>query len=250
MLTPIDYLIVTLIFIVGGLVVSTVGFGLGITASPFLLLFVDPQTTVVAVNTVILIPFAYAIFQNRDVLPVRQIAPIAIAAMLGAPIGVYFLSTVNASILRISIIGLILVLTTSIAFGVSLPPTTLRRFGLILGFVVGIMISALGIGGPLIVLYLLARSWSSRVIRGSLALCFLAINSISVIVYMATGLYTAERLGLIAVVTAPTLIAFLLGAKVVRLFDESVFRKAVLTVVVISSLMVLFLEILDIQDIV
>ena len=250
MLTPVDYLIATLVFIVGGLVVSTVGFGLGITASPFLLLFLDPQTIVITVNTVIVIPFACAIFQSRDVLPVRQMAPMTIAAMLGAPIGVYFLNTVNASILRISITGLIFILTTSIAFGVSLPPTTLRRFGLILGFVVGIMISALGIGGPLVVLYLLAQGWSSRVIRGSLALCFLAINSISVIVYMATDLYTVERLGLIAVVAAPTLIAFLLGAKVVRHFDESTFRKAVLAVVVISSLMVLFREILDIQSIV
>ena len=81
MLDTADYLVASLVFVVGGLVVTTVGFGLGITASPFLLLFLDPQTMVVTINTVLLAIFAVAIFQTRDVLPVRQMAPVAIAGM-------------------------------------------------------------------------------------------------------------------------------------------------------------------------
>ena len=164
--------------------------------------------------------------------------------------GVYVLSEVNASLLRVTITGLILLLALSVAFRVSLPPSTPRPVGLLLGFGVGLMIAALGIGGPLIALYLLARGWASQLMRGSLAFYFLAVNIVGVTGYVAADLYTAERLTLIAVVTVPAVAAFLLGSRVVHRLDEATFRKAVLAVIVISSLMVLGREVLTIQGVI
>ncbi len=228
---------------IGSTVLGTVGFGIGISTSPVLLLVFDPQTVVVVVNTVSLILFVLVIVKNRTDLQVREITPISIAGLAGVPVGVYVLGAVSAGTLRIAITVLILALTALIAVNVRGRLPSGGIIGLGVGFVVSLLINATGIGGPLIVLYALSRGWSRNAVRASLSLYFLVIETAGVAGYIIAGLLTRERAALVLITALPLVMGFWLATYLIGRMNEVVFRKAVLSVIAITSVIVLAREV-------
>jgi len=211
------------------------------------LLFLEPQTVVVSVNTVILALLGLVIYRNRAGIPLRQIAPMTVAGLLGVPIGVWALSSLDAGVLRVVITALILAITLSIALQVRLPASRERALGLGLAFVVGAMLVTLGIGGPLMVLLFLSRGWSSQAIRASLAMYFFLVNLAAVVGYGVAGLYTSDTALVVLVATVPALVGFRVGLALVGRMDERLFRRVTLSVIVVTSLMVLGRELLGLH---
>ena len=234
-----ELVIAAVMMFVGATVLGTVGFGIGITTSPVLLLVLDPQTVVVTVNTVSLALFVLIIRQTRGHLPGREMVPVIVAGLIGAPVGVLILDTVSPTVLRIVIATLIVVLTVPAALGLRGPVSRPRLTGVIVGFVVGALLTGSGIGGPLVALHLLARGWSRQAMRASLAVYFLAVESTGVVGYAVAGLFTEERIGLILVVTGPVILGFALATAIGRRMNERLFRISVVAVVLTTSLMVL-----------
>ena len=241
-LTAIEILLTALIFLGGSLVFSTVGFGIGVSTIPLLLILFDPQTVVLVVNTVSLGLFVLVIYQTRESLRVREIAPIVAAGLLGVPVGVYFLSAADISLLRISIAGGILIFTgiASVNFRSILPKSPVT--GIVVGFVVSVLLVGLGVGGALIALFALTRDWERHAVRGSLALYFLVIEGTAVLGYGFAGMFTPERVSLIAVAAIPVAVGFAIAARIHRRMNERIFRRALLFMIIASSLVVLARE--------
>ena len=223
----------------GAIVFSTVGFGIGMTSTPVLLLVFDPQTVVVVVNTVSLSLFVLVIFQTRDSLPVREIAPVSVAGLVGVPVGIFVLSSANTSALRVSITILIILLTLAVAFNIHRPIPRQKLVGLLVGFVVGALLAATGIGAALLVLFLLTRGWSRHAMRGALSFYFLLVEGMAVVGYGASGMFTPERVSLILAVIVPVLLGFGLATLLVRRMNEQLFQHAVVVVIIATSLVVL-----------
>lgn len=233
---------------VGATVLGTVGFGIGISTAPVLLLVLDPQTVVVTVNTVSLAVFVLIIRQTRGYLPGRAMAPVIVAGLAGAPVGVLVLDSVSPTVLRIVIAALVVALTVPAALGMRGPASRPRFTGVVVGFVVGALLTGSGIGGPLVALHLLARRWSRQAIRASLAFYFLAVESTGVVGYVVTGLFTEERIRLILVVTGPVILGFVLATTIGRRMNERLFRTSVVAVVLATSVMVLGREALRLSS--
>ena len=224
---------------VGSTVLSTVGFGIGMTTTPVLLLVLDPQTVVVTVNTVSLALFVMIIFQTRNHLPVREMIPVSVGGLAGVPVGVLILSSAGAGVLRISITVLILLLTAAVVFGVRSTLPRSRLIGPLLGFVVGVMLTALGIGGPLMALFLLTRDLTRHAVRASLSFYFLVVEFSGAVGYGVAGLFTPERITLILIVVVPVLLGFGLATVLVQHMNERRFQNSVVVVIITTSLMVL-----------
>jgi uncharacterized membrane protein YfcA len=231
----------------GSTVASTVGFGLAVTASPLMLLVLDPQTVVVVMNASTLAVFLLVLLQAKDHLPLREIAPVTVAGLIGVPAGVVVLGSVSASALRIGIVCLVLALAALVALGFDGALLRRRFVGPPIGLVVGALLAATGIGGPVMALLLLSRRWSPQAIRASLAFYFLVVISAGVGAYGAAGLFTAERAILILAVALPVLAGFRLGRYLVRRMNDRMFRRGVVSVVAVTSLMVLGQELLRLQ---
>ena len=229
--------------LVGSTVFSTMGFGIGMTTTPFLLLILPPQTVVVMVNTVTILLLVLIIRQTRTVLPFREMAGISAAGLLAVPVGVFVLSSATSTTLRISITALILALAALTLFNRRIRLPSPGLVGLSLGFVVSLLLTSLGIGGPLMVLFLLTREWTRDAIRGGLALYFLVVEGAAVVGYGVAGLFTAERVILILIVIAPVLAGFGIAALVVRRMNERLFRHAVVGFIMVTSVMVLAREV-------
>ena len=228
-----------LIMLMAATVLSTVGFGLGVTATPLLLLFLEPKTVVVLVVSVSALVFVLIVVQARRALPVRQMLPLSAAAVLGAPAGVVILTVASATTLRVSIAVVILALAAAVAFNFRGAVPRPRAVGPLAGFVTGGMVTALGIGGPIMALFLLGQGMQRQTLRVSLAFFFLAMSAVALGGYGVAGLYTAERLWLLLFAAGPALVGFRLGSVMLSRMSETVFRRGVLAVTVVSSLMVL-----------
>lgn len=229
--------------LIGTVVLGTVGFGIGMTAAPFMLTVTDPVTVVVAVNAVGLLMYGAALYETRHHLPVREMTPIGLAGLLGVPIGVYFLASADAAILRVSITVAILALAVIVGLNLQRPVPKPNLVGPGLGFGVGVMVATLGIGGPLLVLFLLTRGKLRQSLRASMAFFFFPIEAASVIGFAAAGLFTAERVTLVIAAVPAVLVGFWISTILGRRMNERVFRRVAIGVIVATSLMLLVREI-------
>ncbi|WP_207459257.1 sulfite exporter TauE/SafE family protein [Azospirillum sp. SYSU D00513] len=93
------------------------------------------------------------------------------------------------------------------------PPPWLRHrsIGAGIAFVVGVLLAAFAVGGPLIAAWLLAGGRDRRTIKGTLAVFFGAVDALSLAGRGLVGAIDPAVLGLLAAYTAPTLAGFAAG---------------------------------------
>ena len=229
--------------LIGGVVLGVAGFGIGMTAAPLMLIVTDPVTVVVTVNAVALLMYGAVLYETRNHLPVRKMTPTGLAGLAGVPIGVYFLASAEAAILRVSITAAILVLAVVVGMNFQRPVPKPHLVGPVLGFAVGVMIATLGIGGPLLVLFLLTQGTLRQGLRASMAYFFFPIEAASVVGFVVAGLFTAERVTLVLAAIPAVLVGFWISTLLGRRMNERMFRRVVVGVIVATSLMVLGREI-------
>lgn len=221
---------------------STLGFGIGLTAGPVLLLALDPQSSVVLINTAGLLPTSLVVYQTWGRLKLREVAPIAAAGVLGAPVGAYILGAVDPVAMRIAITFLVLALAVVVTTGAGASVPRPGWLGPPLALVVSALITSSGVGGPLMALFLLDQDRHRDELRGTLAAFFLFVMAVGSVGYAVTGLLTAERLLLVLVAIVPVLAGFRVSALLLRRMSRETFRKAALGLIVAASLVILARE--------
>ena len=245
-MNPVQLGVAAFMMFLGCTALSATGFGIGMVAMPGLLFVLEPQTAVVVLNTVAIAVEGWIVVQARREIPFREVLPVAAAGALGVPFAVFILKFTDASVMRIGISLLIIVLAATAAVNFQRDFPFSKPAGILAGFVVGVVLPAFGVGGPLVTLYLLTRIWGRQSIRAAMAFYLFALDVFGISGYAVAGLYTAERLNLIALMVIPMLLGLGLGAVVLRVMSERIFRYAVVTIIVVSSLSVLVREIASI----
>ena len=238
--------IAALMMFLGCTALSATGFGIGMVAMPGLLFVLEPQTAVVVLNTVAIAVEAWIVVQARKDIPFREVLPIVVAGALGVPLAVLILKFADPGIMRIGISLLIIVLAATAALNFQRDFPYSKAVGILAGFGVGVVLPAFGVGGPLVTLYLLTRSWGRQSVRAAMAFYLFALDVFGISGYAVAGLYTADRLNLIAFMVIPMLLGLGLGAVVLRVMSERVFRYAVVTIIISSSALVLIREVVSI----
>ena len=249
-LTLLQILAALLAILAGSTVLASLGFGIGMVATPILLLVLDPQTAVVVLNAVSVPITGLMVWQTRRNLRVRETLPIVLLGLAGALLGAYVLSTSGEQFLRLSIVVLIILLAGASALG----PSALQgrvpypKFvGAVTGLVVGVMLGSLAIGGPLLVLFVLSQGWNRLRIRAFLSLYLFVIMLSSTVGYIPLGLFTPGRIVLASLGMVPMLLGFWLGSRFAGRMNEVLFRRVAIGVIVASSLAVLARELTIIQ---
>ena len=85
MLDPVEIAVSALVLAIAAFTIGAIGFGFGLTTTPVLLLYLDPQTVVVVVNAVAILAFGLMLFETRREIRYRELAPVAIAGFLARP---------------------------------------------------------------------------------------------------------------------------------------------------------------------
>ena len=245
MLGLIEIAVSALVLTVAGFTIGAIGFGFGLTTTPIMLLYLDPQTVVIVVNAVAVLAFGLVLVETRDHVPYRDLTPTAIAGALGAPIGVYALSELDPSALRIGISVLVLAITALVVVKTEWRVPKPQFTGPVLGFGVAALVTGLAIGGPLLVLFFLGRGMERQGVRASMAFFFMVMYVTALAGYFIQGLMTADRLLLTAATAPAVAIGYWLSVRLTGRMNEKVFRQAVVVVIAVTSTLVLAREVIS-----
>ncbi len=188
-------LIVTIIGVLAAAILrGFTGFGFGLAAVPLLSLALPPAQVVplvVTLQVVIGLVGLRTAVTECDWRAVRMLAP---GLVIGIPIGLLILTSLPANPVRLTIGVVIAFSVWLIHRGIRLPPNPSRLLSLAVGAVAGVISGLASMGGPPIVVYLLALGHSPARMRAT-AIVYFMLASCAVLVPMAArGLITQQVL--------------------------------------------------------
>lgn len=227
---------VFLVLLLGSLVRTTAGFGFSLVAVPPLALLVDPVTAVV-VAALMSAPMSVwiAVRDRRHVD--RRLAVLFLGyGLAGVPLGVWLLNVLPPRPLMMAIAAMVLLGTLLVWRKVPLPGGTPALAGV--SALSGTSFAATGIDGPLMVAALQGAGLEPRVQRATLSVMFSATGTASLAGFAVSGQLTPQVGSLLLLGVPAMLLGVLMGERVFHRMDPELFRRAVLGLLVISSVSV------------
>ncbi len=171
--------------------------------------------------------------------------PIVVIRYITLPIGIwllYILNDLDTDSIK-QFVGVVLLFILGIELFVSFKPRkSLPLYWDLLAFgISGLMLGMLGMGGPAIVLWLMAHDWSARRTRAFITTLFLAASPVQIaLLYLKFGDELAQSF-LWGIAATPIVVAgALIGVKIGDGFDKAKLRKAVMFFLFLTALLSIF----------
>ncbi len=242
MLTGVELAVAIVMVTLGSIVLGTVSFGLGMVASPALLLLLGAKPTIVLVNSMILINLSLVLLRTWRHIDLKVSRGLILGGLAGAPIGVFVLNVAEPGLLRI-IIGVVIVALGMLSLRENpLPIVTFPGSGLFYGFVTCLAVTAISIGGPLGGVYAIAQRWPTQTIRAAMAGMFVSSSGMAVVLYAFTGLYDRDTLINLGMLVPGLLLGVGIASLLVGRLNDKAFRYVVIVLVVAGGSMLLARE--------
>lgn len=226
--------VAVIVVALGAALQGSLGFGLGLVASPILVL-VDNRL-VPGVVIAIGVPLSILItWRERDSLDIAPVRWSILGRFLGSFLGAFAVTALGARSLAIAFALAILA-----AVAVSVAGFTVRRTTttmLTAGFVSGASGTATSVGGPPMALVL--QDSSGPELRASMS-AFTAFGSVvSLVLLAALGEISDRQLGISAILIPAAVLGFIASARTNRYLDRGHTRAAVLVVAAVAALAIL-----------
>jgi hypothetical protein len=166
-----------LVAVIAGVVRGITGFGGAMVMAPPLVLLLGPTLAVPVVLLLESLAAAPQVMQTRALVRWRVVGPILAATAVTVPLGGYLLLTSDALTLRRATALIVIVFSALLLRGWRYTGQHKMSTGIALGGLAGGMLGATSIGGPPVILYLLAGPDRIDITRANLTL-FVAASCI------------------------------------------------------------------------
>ncbi len=180
------------------------GFGFGLAAVPLLSIALPPSQVVpfvVVLQVVVGLGGLRGAWTSCDWRSIGHLTP---GLVVGIPVGISILSVFAANPVRLAIGVIIAASVALLWFGVRLPPRPPRWIAGGVGLLSGVISGLASMGGPPIVVYLLALGHGAIVVRATSMVFFMLSGMVSTVPMSITGLIDRETL-IWTVVATPVL---------------------------------------------
>jgi uncharacterized protein len=174
-----------LVAMIAGVVRGITGFGGAMVMAPPLVLLLGPKLAVPVVLLLESLAAAPQVLQTRALVRWRVVGPILAATAVTVPLGGYLLLTSDALTLRRATALIVIVFSALLLRGWRYTGQHKMSTGIALGGLAGGMLGATSIGGPPVILYLLAGPDRIDITRANLTL-FVAASCIIGLAMLAT----------------------------------------------------------------
>ena len=224
--------LIALIIFLGSLTQSLTGFGSALVAMALLppLLGLDvasPLVAGIALGLEVLMLIRY-----REALRINSIWPVLAASLIGAPLGVYFLSRIEERIALLVLGILISGYALYALFGLRLPELTHPLWAWGTGLISGMLGGAYNTSGPAVVIYGNCRRWDAAEFKSNLS-GFFVINSLMVTSsHLFSGHYSVDVTYFFLFAVPAMVLGFIAGQTLERWISPPIFRKMVLILLV------------------
>lgn len=211
------------------------GFGFALVLVPVLLLVLSPAAVVVINISLALLSNIVVIGHSFARIDFRRILPMMLSSLLGIPLGVWIISVVAPSVLKIFIGAVIICIAVLVASGFRFTFASEKLSAGAAGFFSGVLVSSTSLGGPPVVLFMQSQKWRKEIIHPSLAGYFLFLSSASLAALAVAGRVSADML-LTAASLAPALLAGTgLGVLVFQRVNARFFRLLSIIIVICAG---------------
>ena len=223
------------IVLLGSIVMGLAGFGMGMVIAPVLLLFMEPQTVVITIVGLSILTLGLVRLQSRRDLKGHNVVPLTAGGLAALPPAVLLLNSTGPGVLRITIAVIVLCLAVVSILDIRRPLPRNPAIGSVFGFAGSMLTMSLGVGMPIVALFLTNQGLTARAVRASMAAYYLVVASATFVVYGIIGLLPAERLLLLAEMAPVAVVGFAAASKLVDRTNDKALRRIVLVVIVASS---------------
>lgn len=223
----------TAVTLLAGVVLGFTGFGGALVMAPVFMTLVDPLTAtsiILIVNAVVGLANLRQVGAETDWSIAK---PLAIAACLTSPIGVWLVSSIDGDLVRRIVAVIVLVASVGLALRWKFPFSIRKPIGnAVLGAASGSLFGFGGVGGPPVIIGMLAEEIPPRVTRATLLTFFAIVQTCTLALLTLMGGVTASGV-LYGIAMAP---AYYLGSAIgLRLLTPErawIFRSASIAVLV------------------
>ena len=227
-----SFLVIGLVtLLVAGMVQGLTGFGFALVCVPVLSLFISPKliTPMIVIygatmNVIIL-------YHARRFAQPRYVWPLALAGILGIPIGVRLLVVLSPDALRMLIGVTVSLAAVLMALGARVRIKRERLAFLPVGLASGILGGSVGIGGPPVILFFTNQGLPREVFRANFSVYGFGVTLAAIASFSVAGLFTSEVFEYAAWLFPGILVGVLLGNALTHRLPERLFRAMALVVV-------------------
>ena len=232
-------LLVNLIIGAASFVSSLTGFGYALVATPFMVLLFPPQVAVPAV-LISWIPLALLLVREAyERMQFRRIGRWFVGAVVGVPIGVYGLASIDEGIMR-GVIGGI-TLTAALAMWLR-PGHPLQKEGIgagLVGLVSGVMGGASGMSGPPVILFGLKQGWNHLELRANLIGYFVIQHVLTIVLLREFDILEKETAFLGVTALPGIIVGYLVGIRLKDRVSQKHFRILAFALVCLGGVLAL-----------
>lgn len=203
---PVPLLIAVLGVFAASILRGFTGFGFGLAAVPLLTLALPPARVVPFVTVLQVLVGTAGLRAAWRIADWRAVLGLGPGLVLGVPVGLVVLTELPPNHVRL-VIGLLIALSVMVLWlRVRLPPRPSRGVTLAAGLISGVMGGLASMGGPPVVVYLLALSDDAAVVRATSIVYFLLASMVTTVPMALRGLVDREVL-LWSAASIPVLLA-------------------------------------------
>ena len=219
---------------------SLSGFGVALVAMALLPALIGIRLATPLVAMIALVLETVLILRYRQALDVKAIWRVVLAALVGTPLGVYFLSRVNEEI-SLSILGVVIAGYALYALlGLKMPRLDRPIWAYIAGLFGGLLGGAYNTSGPPVILYADCRRWPQDTFKSNLQGYFI-VSSVAVVAsHVFNGNLTPQVWDLFWGTTPFILVGAVAGLSLDRWLNPVIFRKLVLVLLIVTGIRLIF----------
>ena len=215
---------------------SLTGFGSGLVSMAFLPGMLGVRTAVPMVALITGTLELILLIRFRTAFNLKAVWRLALATLLGLPLGVWALRGVSEKIL-LPVLGLVMSGYALYAlFNLKLPRLEHPAWAYLAGFLSGVLSGAYSVGGPPVIIYGNCRGWEPDEFKSNLQGFFLLNDGLAIIYHAIAGNLThSVWTGYLWALPALGL-GLLAASRLDRFLNPHMFRKLVLVLLVIMGI--------------
>ncbi len=235
-------IIIGIILFFCSLIQGAVGFAFNIFAIPLLIwsgLSLPESITVTSIP--IFMQSLTSSYKLREYIKWKEVAVGSIFRYMGLPIGIYLLTLINHfnknDIKQLVGVAILLILFLQFYFKVT-PKEKVGFFWTFISFFSsGIFLGLISMGGPPVILWVMAHKWSAKEIRAFLsALFFIASPFLLLLLYHNFGNQLIDFFLIGLFFTPVVIIGTLIGVKLGNLLEHEKLKKIIISLLILTSL--------------
>ncbi|QCO56063.1 sulfite exporter TauE/SafE family protein [Pseudorhodobacter turbinis] len=232
----------------GGFINGLAGFGTALLTLGIWLQIMPPQQAVAIIVIVAAISGIQGVWIVREDLKAnpKRLMIFLLPAILGVPLGIELLSSIDAGVLKIGVAAFLLLYGSFFIVRRNLPsferPTPVIDAAI--GFLSGVLGGAASLSGALPTMWCAMRPWTKQETRAVLQPFNVVILLLTAVFLAWRGAYTRETLLILTVALPITMVAAQIGIFVFHRLTDVQFRRLLIALMFLSGILLSLRELL------